>query len=429
MKRYLKVDQMENVQENDEDLGCDENQDLNGEGEENGGVDPTLKYDDQIMRYDSFDSMGLDEVVLKGIYSHGFEKPSAIQQKAIVPFTQGQEIIAQAQSGCGKTGTFAISLLQLVDNDFVGVQGIILAPTRELAHQISNIVQAMGFYKEIKTHTCVGGTDWKRDVEALKKQDVRIVVGTPGRVYDMLMRGAIDGAHVEHLILDEADEMLDAEGFQDIVYDIFGALNPDIHVGLFSATMPQAVINIADQFMKNPVKIVVKSEELTLEGIRQFYVALDNESQKFDVLCDIYNDISINSSVIFCNSKNQVDNLVEKMSENDFAVSGTHGGLDAKERNNIMKEFRDGKTRVLITTDLLARGIDVQTVSVVINYDLSKNIENYIHRIGRSGRFGRKGLAINFVTKRDMHVLKDIERYYDTMIEELPSNISELVSF
>ena len=373
--------------------------------------------------------MGLDDDLLRGIYSHGFEKPSSIQQKAIVPFLQGKELIAQAQSGSGKTGAFSIGLLGLVNNDVTHVQGIVLTPTRELAMQISGIITEIGLRKNIHVHTCVGGTDWRRDVDALKTGKVRIVVGTPGRIYDMLKRGAIDGTKVEHIVLDEADEMLNAEGFQDMVYDVLQTLKADIHVGLFSATMPQSVLDIAAQFMKNPTKIIVKSEELTLEGIRQFYVALDNDSQKFDVLCDIYNDISINSSVIFVNSKRQVEWLLDRMKENDFAAEGTHGGLSSEERNRILDDFRSGKTRVLITTDLLARGIDVQTVSVVINYDLPRSIENYIHRIGRSGRFGRKGLAINFVTAKRARDMREIERFYDTIVEELPANIPELVSF
>lgn len=383
----------------------------------------------EVESFGSFETMGLSDSLLRGIYAHGFEKPSAIQQKAIVPFVQGHEIIAQAQSGTGKTGTFSIALLELVDNDVDCVQGIILVPTRELASQVSQIINNIGGHKKIKTHTCIGGTDWKRDVDVLSSGDIRIVVGTPGRVLDMLKRGAIDGRKVEHLVLDEADEMLDIKGFQDIVYDIFQELSQDIHVGLFSATMPPSVIRISEQFMKNAVRIIVRAEELTLEGIHQYYIALGHDAQKFDVLCDLYADISINSSVIFCNSKGRVDQLVKEMEDLDFAVSGMHGSLDADERRRIMDDFRNGRIRVLITTDLLARGIDVQTVSIVINYDLPRTIENYIHRIGRSGRYGRKGLAINLVTKRDMRDLREIERFYDTQINELPANVSELVSF
>lgn len=379
--------------------------------------------------YSKFEDMNLKEKLLRGIYAYGFEKPSSIQQKAIVPFANGQELIAQAQSGTGKTGTFSIGLLQAIDETIPDCQAIILLPTRDLSYQVSDVLQKIGTYLGVKVHTCVGGTDWKQDVAVLEKGGVHIIVGTPGRVYDMLLRKAINGETIKHIVLDEADEMLSEYGFQDLVYDILQCLNRDIHIGLYSATMPVEVLKLTEKFMKDPITIMVKNEELTLEGIRQFYVALDKDCQKFDVLCDLYADISINSSIIFCNSKNQVDILADKMRENDFTVSSTHGGLTTDERNEIMRKFREGSTRVLITTDLLARGIDVQSVSIVINYDLPKSIENYIHRIGRSGRYGRKGLAINLVSPRDQHKLKEIETFYDTQIDELPANVNELISF
>jgi translation initiation factor 4A len=379
--------------------------------------------------YQKFEEMNLKENLLRGIYAYGFEKPSAIQQKAIVPFATGSELIAQAQSGTGKTGTFCIGLLQAIDENDPNCQAIILLPTRDLAFQVAKVLMQLGSYLNVNVCVCVGGTDWKLDVSKLSRPGVQIVVGTPGRIYDLLSRKSLHAENIAHIVLDEADEMLSELGFQDMVYDIFQCLSPNIHVGLYSATMPPQVLELTEKFMKNPVKIIVKNEELTLEGIRQYYINLEHDSQKFEVLCDLYNDISINSSIIFCNSKNQVNILTDKMRENEFAVSSTHGGLPTEERNAIMSKFRNGETRVLITTDLLARGIDVQSVSVVINYDLPRQIENYLHRIGRSGRYGRKGLAINFVTPRDSHNLKEIERYYDTQIDELPQNVGELVSF
>jgi translation initiation factor 4A len=382
-----------------------------------------------IETYQKFEEMNLKENLLRGIYAYGFEKPSAIQQKAIVPFATGSEIIAQAQSGTGKTGTFSIGLLEAIDENDPNCQAIVLLPTRDLAFQVATVLQALGLYLNVKVCTCVGGTDWRLDVSKLSRPGIQIIISTPGRLYDLLTRKAINTKSIKHIVLDEADEMLSEFGFQDVVYDIFQCLEKDIHVGLYSATMPPQVLELTEKFMTDPVKIIVKNEELTLEGIRQFYVGLDHDSQKFEVLCDLYNDISVNSSIIFCNSKNQVNLLTEKMRENDFAVSATHGALSTDERNDIMEKFRKGHTRVLITTDLLARGIDVQSVSVVINYDLPRQIENYLHRIGRSGRYGRKGLAINFVSPRDVHKLKDIEAFYDTEIEELPGNVNELVSF
>jgi len=379
-----------------------------------------------IETFTKFDDMTLNDLLLRGIYAYGFEKPSAIQQKAIVPLVQGKDVIAQAQSGTGKTGCFSVGTLQKIDTKIKACQALILVPTRELAMQVQTVVQGIGLHMKVQCHACVGGTDWRDDVRILRR-GVHIVVGTPGRVYDMLRRKELDGHKINYLILDEADEMLSKHGFQDIVYDIFQELRPDIQVGIFSATMPQEVLDLTEKFMKDPVKVIVKAEELTLEGIQQYYIAVEKEEWKLDTLCDLYNNISITSSVIFCNTRRKVDWLMEEMQKRDFAVSATHGSISSEERIAIIKEFRNGNSRVLITTDLLARGIDVQHVSIVINYDLPKDKENYLHRIGRSGRFGRKGLAINFVTTDDTYVLRDIEKFYDTQINEMPANIPDLI--
>ena len=379
-----------------------------------------------IETFTKFDDMTLNDLLLRGIYAYGFEKPSAIQQKAIVPLVQGKDVIAQAQSGTGKTGCFSVGTLQKIDPKIKACQALILVPTRELAMQVQTVVQGIGLHMKVQCHACVGGTDWRDDVRILRR-GVHIVVGTPGRVYDMLRRKELDGHKINYLILDEADEMLSKHGFQDIVYDIFQELRPDIQVGIFSATMPQEVLDLTEKFMKDPVKVIVKAEELTLEGIQQYYIAVEKEEWKLDTLCDLYNNISITSSVIFCNTRRKVDWLMEEMQKRDFAVSATHGSISSEERIAIIKEFRNGNSRVLITTDLLARGIDVQHVSIVINYDLPKDKENYLHRIGRSGRFGRKGLAINFVTTDDTYVLRDIEKFYDTQINEMPANIPDLI--
>ena len=379
-----------------------------------------------IETFSKFDDMSLNENLLRGIYSHGFEKPSAIQQKAIVPLTKGRDVIAQAQSGTGKTGCFTIGTLQKIDPKVKSCQALILVPTRELATQVQTVVEGISTHLKLVCHSCVGGTDWREDVRVLRR-GVHVVVGTPGRVYDMLRRRELDGQRINYIVLDEADEMLSKHGFQDLVYDILQELRPDIQVGIFSATLPNEVLELTEKFMKDPIKVIVKAEELTLEGIRQYYIAVDHEEWKLDTLCDLYNDISITSSVIFCNTRRKVDWLTEQMQKRDFTVSATHGSIESEGRKAIIQEFRNGASRVLITTDLLARGIDVQHVSIVINYDLPTNLENYLHRIGRSGRFGRKGLAINFVTKDDIHVLRDIEKFYDTAIEEMPANIPDLI--
>ncbi|CAN1340273.1 Eukaryotic initiation factor 4A-11, partial [Linum perenne] len=350
--------------------------------------------------HETFDSMGLQENLLRGIYAYGFEKPSAIQQRGIVPFCKGLDVIQQAQSGTGKTATFCSGILQ-------------------------QVMRALGDYLGVKVHACVGGTSVREDQRILSS-GVHVVVGTPGRVFDMLRRQSLRADSIKMFVLDEADEML-SRGFKDQIYDIFQLLPPKIQVGVFSATMPPEALDITRKFMNKPVRILVKREELTLEGIKQFHVNVDKEEWKLETLCDLYETLAITQSVIFVNTRRKVDWLTDKMRSRDHTVSATHGDMDQNTRDIIMREFRSGSSRVLITTDLLARGIDVQQVSLVINYDLPTQPENYLHRIGRGGRFGRKGVAINFVTSDDERMLYDIQKFYNVVIEELPANVADLL--
>jgi len=374
---------------------------------------------------DNFDNMGLREGLLRGVYGYGFEKPSAIQQRAILPLCKGLDVIAQAQSGTGKTATFTIGILQGIDFERSEAQALILAPTRELAQQIQKVVLALGDYLGVKCHSCIGGTKVRDDIAKLQA-GVHVVVGTPGRVYDMICRNVLKPETIKIFILDEADEML-SRGFKDQMYDIFTTLPKTVQVGLFSATMPPDALDITKRFMNNPIRILVKRDELTLEGIKQFYIAVEREDWKFETLCDLYDTLNITQAVIFCNTRRKVDWLTDKMRQKEFTVSSTHGDISQRERDIILSEFRTGSSRVLITTDLLARGIDVQQVSLVINYDLPRNLENYIHRIGRSGRFGRKGVAINFVTSDDSRALRELEQFYNTQIEEMPADVANLI--
>lgn len=370
-----------------------------------------------------FDQMGLKPELLRGIFSYGFEKPSAIQQRAIVPYAQGKDVIAQAQSGTGKTATFAVGMLQQIDEESSATQGLILVPTRELARQVDKVVSALGVHMGVRCWACTGGTRVQDDMKALR-DGAHIVTGTPGRVFHMIETGTLKTDKIKVFTLDEADEML-SKGFEPIIRDIFSTLPSDVQVGVFSATMPDECLEITKMFMRDPVKVLVKKEELTLMGINQFYIDCQEQRHKYATLCDLYADVSIQQAVIFCNSRRTVDWLTERMREDNFTVASTHGSIDPADRRKVMEEFRRGGSRVLITTDLLARGIDVQQVSVVINYDLPKDKENYLHRIGRSGRFGRKGLAINFVTFRDMRMLKEIAQFYDTQIDPLPKNVQD----
>ncbi|CAF3855338.1 unnamed protein product [Rotaria magnacalcarata] len=328
---------------------------------------------------EEFDRMNLREQLLRGIYSYGFERPSAIQQTAIKPCILGHDVIAQAQSGTGKTATFSISVLQRIDLQSKECQALILAPTRELAQQIQKVVLAIGDYMGVTCLACIGGGSVQEDIRRLQS-GVNIVVGTPGRVYDMLDRSALRSKHIKMLVLDEADEML-KEGFKDQIYNIFMKMPSNIQTVILSATMPKEVLDVTTKFMTDPIKILVKKDEITLEGIHQFYVDVQLE----------------------------------------------YGNMDQAERNTIMNAFRSGSSRVLIATDLMARGIDVQQVNLVVNYDLPTNRENYIHRIGRSGRFGRKGASINFVTNDDRSIMRSIEQFYNTRIQEMPANIADLL--
>lgn len=373
----------------------------------------------------TFDEMGLKEPLLRGIYGFGFEKPSAIQQRAIGQVIKGRDVIAQAQSGTGKTATFSISALQRIDTTSKEPQALILSPTRELASQIQKVVYSLGSFMNVKCHVCIGGTNIGEDTRKLEA-GAQIVSGTPGRVFDMIRRRSLRTRSIKMLILDEADEML-SRGFKEQIYDVYRHLPPATQVVLVSATLPHEVLEMTTKFMNDPIRILVKRDELTLEGIKQFFVAVEKEEWKFETLCDLYDTLTITQAVIFCNTRRKVDWLTEKMRKVNFTVVAMHGAMEQSERDEIMTQFRAGDARVLITTDIWARGIDVSQVSLVINYDLPNDRELYLHRIGRSGRFGRKGVAINFVKNDDIRILRDIEQFYSTQIDEMPMNVAELI--
>ncbi|KAG0344394.1 translation initiation factor eIF4A [Podila humilis] len=377
---------------------------------------------------DNFDNMNLNTELLRGVYAYGFERPSAIQQRAIMPVIKGHDVIAQAQSGTGKTATFTISILQKLDISRLECQALILTPNRELALQIRQVVRSIGDYMDVVCHACIGGYSIRADMEVISR-GCHVVVGTPGRVFDLVCRGLLKTDAIKMFVLDEADEML-SRGFRDQIYDVFQKLpaaEATPQVMILSATMSSKVLEVTEKFMKDPVKILVKREETTLEGIKQFYVDVQRDEWKLDTLCDIYETLTITQAMIFVSTKRRVEWLTEKLTERDFTVSAIHGEMEQEQRDLIMKAFKTGSSRVLITTDLLARGIDVHQVSLVINYDLPSIKENYIHRIGRGGRFGKKGVSINLVTKQDQRLFHEIQQFYSTHIEELPMNIADFM--
>jgi translation initiation factor 4A len=381
---------------------------------------------DEYAVVDSFDDLDLQEGLLRGIYSHGFEKPSAIQQHAIRPVLEGRDTICQAQAGTGKTATFVIGALNRIDYGHKACQTLILAPTRELAHHIHKVIYKLGDYLKVKCHACVGGGRTRDDIDRLRDGQ-HVVVGTPGRVYDMVSKRHLRIDDLLTFVLDEADEMV-SRGFKDQIYDIFKTLPPNVQVCFFSCTMPPEILDMTAKFMRDAVRILAKKDELTLAGVRQFYVAIEKEEWKFDTLCDLYETVTTTRSIVYCNTRRKVDFLQDQMTKRDFTCSVLHAELDERERDIIIGEFRSGSSSVLISTDLLqTHGIGAQQACLVINFDLPQNLENYLHRLGRSGRYGHKGVAINFVTNNDVRSMKDIEKYYHTQIEEMPMDIADMI--
>lgn len=372
----------------------------------------------------SFEGMGLREDLLKGVYSYGFLEPSVAQRRTIPPMLQGKDVILQSQSGTGKTGAFGIPALQLTDVALHHPQVLILSNTRELAEQTQRVLQSLAAFSQIVVHCCVGGKSMEEDKRVLQL-GAHVVSGTPGRVFDMIQRKVFVTAHVRLLVVDEADNMLSGE-FKNQLYELHRYL-PPLQVVLASATLPPPVLALAAAFMKQPVRILLRRDELALEGIRQFFVDVGEEQWKLETLCDIYERATIAQAVVFVNTRPRLEQLLDSLVEKGFTVCMIHGGLPQKEREQTMADFRAGNFRVLLATDIWARGLDVQQVSLVVNYDLPSSRENYLHRIGRSGRYGRKGVAISFVVSEDIPRLKDIQRFYSTAIEELPDNFGEFM--
>lgn len=378
----------------------------------------------EVEEISNWEELNANPLLLRGIYAYGFEAPSAIQKKAIKPIFDKRDIIAQAQSGTGKTACFSIGALQLIDMSLTTPQAIIMSPTRELALQSASVVKALGsMFPTLRTQILIGGTSLDDDSFSLQNTPSQIIIGCPGRIHDMLKRRRLTTKDLRLLVLDEADEMLSV-GFKDQVYNIFQFMPSTIQVALFSATLPEEIKHITALFMRNPVRITVKTELLTLEGIKQYYVALGNDDQKYDTLKDIYGEVSISQCIIYCNSVKRVADLYEAMVNDNFPVCCIHSGMEKQERTRSYDDFKAGKFRVLISSNVTARGIDVQQVSTVVNFDVPNCEHTYLHRIGRSGRWGRKGVAINFVTARDMSILKHMETYYHTQIPELPTQWS-----
>ena len=378
-----------------------------------------------LTRYETFDEMGLPDHLTRGIYTYGFEQPSKIQQLAIVPMSRHTDILAQSQSGTGKTGTFTIGALSVVDPACLSPQVLVLCPTRELSQQTERVARAIGQYMNLRVLSATGGGHLRSDIQSLKA-GIHFVVGTPGRVYDLIRRGELALNHMKYVILDEADQMLEdlfAEQIKAILNEKFPS---STRLALFSATMPEDVLHVAEQYLSDPVRILLPPDEVTLDGIKQYYVELEREDWKLAVLLDLYQQVTVNQALIYVNKRQKAEWLAKQLTSQGFTLEYIHGDMEVVERKKRMEDFRSGTVRVLISTDLLARGIDVQQVSLVINYELPPQRENYVHRIGRSGRYGKKGVAINLVTTEEKAVMKEIEAHYSTAMLELPEDLSVL---
>ncbi len=382
---------------------------------------------DPSFKINSWDELEINPKLLRGIYAYGFEKPSPIQQQAIKPLILGKDIVVQAQSGTGKTATFTIGALSNVDVSDNNTQVLVLSPTKELTIQTAKVFESLGGMIEgLRVQALYGGSVVEEGSTFSNKKTPHVICGCPGRVFDMMRRNRISSKKIKLVILDEADEML-SSGFKEQVYNIFQYFSSTIQVALVSATLPDSINAIVEKIMRNPVRISVKREMLTLEGIAQYYIAVDDDRQKYATLKDLYSSITMSSSIIYCNSVKRVQDLYEAMKEDDFSVCRIHSGMDKEERAKAFNDFKSGSTRVLISSNVTARGIDIQQVSVVVNFDVPKCVNTYLHRIGRSGRWGRKGVGINMITRRDVAKLKEIEQHYSTQISEMPGNLDFLI--
>ena len=420
------VKETDNFKElNNEEINNEENIKINEKN--NNEVFDNYVCSHKLNYYNDFGDLdlGINDDLLKGIYAYGFDRPSPIQRVAIKPLKEGNDIVVQSHSGTGKTATFLIGLLSRLDHEINSPQSIVICNTRELALQTVKVFEALSSFTKFSCKLCIGGDmQYKYNTEEIKNH---CIIGTPGRLCDLISKKILNPDHIKLLVIDEADDVL-STGFRKQVKKIFSYIPKESQVALVSATIPQEMSNLFDAILKPDfISILIKDDQLTLDGINQYYISLD-EQYKFDAIMDLYQYINIGQGIIYCNRKNKADELQHVLSTKDFSVGVLHGDMIQKDRENIMLNFRTGTTRILITTDMLARGIDIQQVSLVINFDMPKYPQTYIHRIGRSGRYGRKGIAINFVTRKEQNILNYIKRMYNTDIQAFPEDVNSVLS-
>ncbi|KAF8813348.1 DEAD-domain-containing protein [Phlegmacium glaucopus] len=396
-------------------------------------ADQQVNPDSPLYSAKTFEELGLAKDLLKGLFHMGFDKPSKIQEKALPLLLTDPptNMIGQSQSGTGKTAAFVLTMLSRVDFNLNKPQALCLAPSRELARQIMSVITAMGKFTNVQTEYAIKD-NLPKDATNVTAQ---IIVGTPGTMTDLIRRKVIDVTHVKVFVLDEADNMLDQHGLGDQTLRVKNFLprNQPIQIILFSATFPDNVRTFASKFAPNANKIELKKEELSLESVKQFYMDCRNEEHKYDILVSLYQLLTVGQSIIFCQHRHTADRISQRMTAEGHKVASLHGAKDARERDAIIDGFREGREKVLITTNVIARGIDIQQVNMVVNYDLplmndqateeKPDIDTYRHRIGRTGRFGRKGISINFVhDKKTWLQMEQIEKELERKIMRIETN-------
>ncbi|KAL2208381.1 ATP-dependent RNA helicase eIF4A [Sarocladium strictum] len=360
--------------------------------------------------------MNLKPELLRGVYAYGFECPTPIQQCAIMPIIDGHDVIAEAADNAGKTATWVIPVLQTVRANIDACQALILAPTRELALQTQKFITAVSDFMDIRSYACVGGgsmPQYEQDFQVAPQ----VVVGTPGRILTMVQRNILKSANIKMFVLDDADEIL-ARGFEDIIHDLFRLLPQPIQVTVTTSTMPQEVHEVTSRLTSQPRHIAIKKSNFRLGGMKQFYIKAEKDEDKLDIFLDLYANITNVKTITFCNKRKRMEWLAEELDSRNRSFFAMHGDMDAWKRANIMKEFRSDSAGLLIATELLARGIDVQQIPLIINYDLHDEHENYRNRVGDGGRVGHKGVVINLVTSDDTELIGKIEDFYNTEMEE-----------
>jgi superfamily II DNA/RNA helicase len=373
-----------------------------------------------------FDDLNLNEDLLKGVYLYGFTKPSKIQISGIKSINTGRDCLLQSQSGTGKTATYLLGILNRLDDNENTCNAIILTPTRELADQVYDVAIELSKFTKFKIVKCVGGTNIMENRDLIKTSNV--IIGTIGRINHMIKEKRFNIHTIKLLVIDEADELF-TDGINENLQFIFDKCPPNIQCCMISATMSQNVFNISKKLMHDPIKVLLKNSEVAVELIKQYYIDVETEELKFDTLLDLYAMISTYQTIIFCNTIRKVDWLKENLEKNNFVITCMHGKMNQKERDDVIKEFRKGNSRILLTSDLLSRGVDIPSVSLVINYDLCPSKETYIHRIGRTSRVNNIGVAISMVKMHDPADVKTfniMKNHFRLNIKELPENIDQL---